>query len=250
MTWAKLSTSVYTRVQGRRNFRSLTATEVAVGFLTQLQWLHGPPDEPMHRASVKLITHSARTSRWTSHFCWRHCTDAMLQCTIGWTGAEGLAPVCLTSSLEHSTSNTPMPSFTPSDQPVTWQSWLGLRLISIWWSDLHRCQGVGPSDNHRMHRCYRHRFFRCCCFLQNSSNSAFLWVLSSCIALHGLFTSSLWSRNVHLTKQLVPLIALSYDHQNHSKWHKWCHVRYNLPLFGDWWQHNQSNHKICKNWQI
>ena len=101
-----------------------------------------------------------------------------------------------------------------------------------------------------MHRCYMHRFFRCSCFLQNSSNSAFLWVLSSCIALYGLFTSSLGSRNVHLTKPLVPLIALSYDHQNHSKWHKWCHVRYNLPLFGDWWQHNQSKHKIFKNWQI
>ena len=78
----------------------------------------------------------------------------------------------------------------------------------------------------------------------------FLWVLSSCFSLYGLFTSSLGSRNVHLTKPLVPLIALSYDNQNHSKWHKWCHVRYNLFLFGDWWQHNQSKHKICKNWQI
>jgi len=45
--------------------------------------------------------------------------------------------------------------------------------------------------------------------------------------LYGLFTSSLGSRNVHLIKALVPLIALSFDHQNHSKWHKWCHVRYN-----------------------
>ena len=44
------------------------------------------------------------------------------------------------------------------------------------------------------------------------------------------FTSSLGSRNVHLTKPLVPLIALSFDHQNHSKWHKWCHVRFNLPF--------------------
>jgi len=38
------------------------------------------------------------------------------------------------------------------------------------------------------------------------------------------------SINVLLTKPLVPLIALSFDHQNHSKWHKWCHVRYNLPF--------------------
>ena len=22
---------------------------------------------------------------------------------------------------------------------------------------------------------------------------------------------------------------LSFDHQNHSKWHKWCHVRYKMP---------------------
>ena len=79
----------------------------------------------------------------------------------------------------------------------------------------------------------------------------FLWVLSLCLALYGLFTSSLGSRDVHLTKPLVPLIALSYDHQNHSKWHKWWHVRYNFPLFGDWWQHNQSKYKIYKkmtNW--
>ena len=44
--------------------------------------------------------------------------------------------------------------------------------------------------------------------------------------MHGLFTSSLGSRNVHLTKPLVSLIALSFDHQNHSKWQKWCHDRY------------------------
>ena len=152
----------------------------------------------------------------------------MLRSTTSSTGAEGLAPACLTSSLEHSTSNAPMPSLTPSVQPVTWLSCLGLRLIFIWCSDLHRCQGVGTSDNHRMHRCCMHRFFQCSCFLQNSSNSAFLWVLSSCIALYGIFTSSLGSRNVHLTKPLVTLIALSYDHQNHSKWHKWCHVHYNM----------------------
>ena len=29
---------------------------------------------------------------------------------------------------------------------------------------------------------------------------------------------------------LVPLIALSYDHQNHSKWPKRGHVHYNLPF--------------------
>ena len=50
------------------------------------------------------------------------------------------------------------------------------------------------------------------------------------MALHGIFTSSLGSRNVHLIKPLVSLIALSYDHQNHPKWHKWCHVRYTSTL--------------------
>ena len=33
-------------------------------------------------------------------------------------------------------------------------------------------------------------------------------------------------RMVILTIILVPLIALLIDHQNHSKWHKWCHVRF------------------------
>ena len=33
-------------------------------------------------------------------------------------------------------------------------------------------------------------------------------------------------RMIILTIILVSLIALSFDHQNHSKWHKWCHIRY------------------------
>ena len=40
-------------------------------------------------------------------------------------------------------------------------------------------------------------------------------------------------RMIILTIILVPLIALSFDHQNHSKWHKWCHVRFTcvfIPL--------------------
>ena len=75
-----------------------------------------------------------------------------------------------------------------------------------------------------MHRCYQSshcRFNRCNYSCWHLSNLAFLWVLSSCFALLGLFTSSLWSRRVHLTNSLVPLIALSFDHQNHSKWSKW-----------------------------
>ena len=26
-------------------------------------------------------------------------------------------------------------------------------------------------------------------------------------------------------------------------------MHFNLPLFGDWWQHNQSEYKFCRNWQ-
>ena len=78
----------------------------------------------------------------------------------------------------------------------------------------------------------------------------FLWVLSSCICLYVLFTSSLRSRNVHSTKPLVPLIALSYDHQNHSKWHKWCHIRYSIwpsTLFA-YVNTNMKNHSfLCGN---
>ena len=83
----------------------------------------------------------------------------------------------------------------------------------------------------------RQRLNRCYWFQKNSSNSAFLWVLFLCFSLYGLFTLSLGSRNVHSTKPLVPLIALSFDHQNHSKWHKWCHVRYTefYPNNMIWW---------------
>ena len=49
-----------------------------------------------------------------------------------------------------------------------------------------------------------------------------------------------------LKNSLVPLIMLSLNHQNHKQCPKWGHVHYNLPLFGDWWQHNQSNHKFAK----
>ena len=153
----------------------------------------------------------------------------MLRCTTGSTGAEGVAPVRLTSSLEYSTLNAPMLLLTPSVHLVLH---LFLHLISkdtqfctnaraldlpttIGWTDAMGIGSSGATD-----------------FSRTRPIQRFL-VLSSCFALYGLFTSSLGSRNVHLTKPLVPLIALSYDHQNHSKWHKRCHVRYNLPIFGD-----------------
>jgi len=65
----------------------------------------------------------------------------------------------------------------------------------------------------------RHRLNRCYCFMPNSSNSAFLWVLFSCFTLLGIFTSSLRSRNVHLTNSLVWLIALSINHPNSCSLH-------------------------------
>ena len=77
---------------------------------------------------------------------------------------------------------------------------------------MHRCLGIGSSGATD--------------FCRTGPIQHFFEFFSSCFPLHGLFTSSLGSRNVHLIIPLVPLIALSFDHQNHSKWHKWCHVRY------------------------
>ena len=145
----------------------------------------------------------------------------MLRCTVGSTGAEDLASARLTSFLEHSTLNAPMPNLKPSVQPV-------LHLIFPWRSDLYQSEGVGSSDNHRMHRCLGIGSSGATYFSRTRPIQRFFENFFSCFALHGLFTSSLGSRNVYLTKQLILLIALSFDHQNHSKWHEWCHVRYNV----------------------
>ena len=69
---------------------------------------------------------------------------------------------------------------------------------------LNRCLSEGPVQGHRKNRCYW--------FLHNSSNSAFLWVLSSYFALLTLFNTFLGSRKIHLTNLLVLLIALSYNY--------------------------------------
>ena len=147
----------------------------------------------------------------------------MLRCTTGSTGAEGVAPARLTSSLEHGTLNAPMSISKLSVQPVLHfflhlisrgtQSCTNTRALdlptTIGCTDAIGIGSSGATDFSRTHQIQR--FFE-----------FFLRVLL-CM---GFFTSSLGSRNVHLTKVLVPLIVLSYDHQNHSKWHKWCHVRY------------------------
>ena len=144
----------------------------------------------------------------------------MLRCITGSTGAEGVAAVRLTSSLEHSTLNAPMPLMTPSIHPMLH---FFLHLISrgaqtcakARASDLPTTigctddMGIGSSGATDFSRTRPiQRFFE-----------FFLRVLL-CMA----FTSSLGSRTVHLIKTLVPLIALLFDHQNHSKWHKWCRV--------------------------
>src|SRR6185312_12717829 len=64
----------------------------------------------------------------------------MLRYTTGSTGAEGLAPAGLTSSLEHSTSNAPMPLLTPSVHPVLY---FFLHLIS---RGAQACATARPSE--------------------------------------------------------------------------------------------------------
>ena len=149
----------------------------------------------------------------------------MLWCNFGSTGAEGVAPARLTSSLEHSILNAPMLDLTPSVHPVLH---FFLHLISRGTQASAKARasdlpttigcidaiGISSSSVTDFSRTRPiQRFFE-----------FFLRVLL-CMAF---FTSSLGSRNVHLTKPIFPLIVLSYDHQNHSKWHKWCHVRYTV----------------------
>ena len=132
---------------------------------------------------------------------------------IGSSGAEGLAASRLTSSLEHSTLIAPMLDLTPSVQPVLH---FFLHLISrgaqtratarasdlpttIGCTDAISIGSSGATDFSRTRPIQR--FFE-----------FFLRVLL-CMAFYFI----LGSRNIHLTKPLVSLIALSFDHQNHSK---------------------------------
>ena len=75
---------------------------------------------------------------------------------------------------------------------------------------LNRCLLDRPVQGHKKDRCYW--------FLHNSSNSAFLWVLSSFFSLLILFTIFLGTGKINLTNLLVLLIALSYNYQNHKQW--------------------------------
>jgi hypothetical protein len=61
---------------------------------------------------------------------------------------------------------------------------------------------------------------------------------------------SLGSRSVYkdmLNNMVSPINHVVMNHQYQTRTNGiWGHVRYNLPLFGDLWQHNQSNHKFAK----
>ena len=148
----------------------------------------------------------------------------MLRCITGSSGAEGSSPGRLTSSLEHSMPNTPMPVVIPSVQPVP-----------------HKHQGVGSSDNHRMHRCLgigstgATDFFTVSSILvpwtEEVSGRNHRRGGPSGLAMPIFSLSSLEPKSLRMTTNHISLsVVLSFDHQNHSKWHRWCHVRYKLLM--------------------
>ena len=142
----------------------------------------------------------------------------MHRCFTGSTGAENLALAQLALSLEHNTPNAPMPLFEPSVHPVpiSWLDFDSLLHQNIMASVLPTtigCTGVHAS------------------VLPVLRTEELSGLTLAIFSLSSLEPKSL--RMIILTIILVSLIALSIDHQNHSKWHKRCHVRYNLPPF--WW---------------
>jgi hypothetical protein len=58
-------------------------------------------------------------------------------------------------------------------------------------------------------------------------------------------TKTCWNNKVGPNDHVI------MNHQNQT-WTNgiWGHIRYNLPLFGDLWQHNQSKHKFAKSDRI
>ena len=81
-----------------------------------------------------------------------------------------------------------------------WNSLQDSAKVHLIWTSfehrLNRCLSEGPVQGHRKNRCYW--------FLHNSSNSAFLWVLSSCFALLILFNIFLGPRD-SLNKLVSPI---------------------------------------------
>jgi hypothetical protein len=115
---------------------------------------------------------------------------------------------------------------------------------------IRRCLGYHPLNQHvwRMHRClqlrYR-RFIRWCPFFSFSYSGLTLDFLTLACGI----LSSLGPRNVYkdmLNNMVSPNDHVVMNHQNQTWTNgKWGHVRYNLPFFGDLWQHNQSKHKFA-----
>jgi hypothetical protein len=76
------------------------------------------------------------------------------------------------------------------------------------------------------------------------------WKIDYLLNLACGILASLGPRNVYkdmLNNMVSPVDHVVMRHQNQTRTNGiWGHVRYNLPLFGDLWQHKQSKHKIAK----
>jgi hypothetical protein len=76
------------------------------------------------------------------------------------------------------------------------------------------------------------------------------WKIDYLLNLACGILASLGPRNVYkdmLKNMVSPIDHVVMNHQNQTRTNdKWGHVRYNLHLFGDLWQHNQSKHKFAK----
>jgi hypothetical protein len=97
-----------------------------------------------------------------------------------------------------------------------------------------------------LHRCllsrYRRFIRRCPLF----SYSFSFWHLIN--RLSSQF--DMWYFGILGNNMVSPIDHVVMNHQNYTRTNgTWGHVHYNLPLFGDLWQHNQSKHIFCKSWQ-
>jgi hypothetical protein len=76
------------------------------------------------------------------------------------------------------------------------------------------------------------------------------WKIDYLLILACGILASLGPRNVYkdmLNNMVSPIDHVVMNHQNQTRTNGiWGHIRYNLPLFGDLWQHNQSRHKFAK----
>jgi hypothetical protein len=69
--------------------------------------------------------------------------------------------------------------------------------------------------------------------------NVFFWgVASQCLS--PCHFSILWTTNTNSSKYISPHVMLTIKHRNHLDKCAGVYFPYILPLFGDWWQHNQS----------